>query len=389
MKKEQQYIDKLKNYYHQTVPFLHEKDQDEWMYLLKEVLSILNDLMVHQERYVVSAMYYIVTSNKDYTFEEQETYYRTMRVWTRLNTVKVISIEIIDLLIDQETNDIDEEAFHDLLDIFEESDIFGIKLYDASFTMDDLFQLQKEKKVNRERIEYIEGLFFEGRLTKHPEALDIAYTILLVEPFAYHVLIFVMDQVLNDAITDLSISFLEAFVQTFEQVEKHWIKQQPHDLTKPSDLREYCFGLSSIAMFYLEEENYELAIRYYEKLLKIDLQNVFHAKEYILRAYMFNNQFDRYSDILESLPDISVYKRFLLLYRKIQLLEDDMEEYLEETIKHYGYLFQLLIDEKESDLSALPEIEEDFLIEYGSLFLEDEEIVKLIKDFLKKYNFTA
>jgi tetratricopeptide (TPR) repeat protein len=288
-----------------------------------------------------------------------------MRVWTLLNEVKLISIEIIDLLINEETDVIDEEAFHDLLDVFEESDVFGIKLYDSSFTMDELYRLQTQKKADRDRIEYIESLFFEGGLTKHPEALDIAYTVLLVEPFAYHVLIFMMDQALKDGISNQSISYLEAFVSTFEEVEKEWINGQPQDLNKPSDLREYCFGLSSIAMFYLEEENYQLAIKYYEKLLALDQKNIFHAKEYILRAYMFNNQFDRYSDILESLPDISVYKRFLLLYRKIQLLEDDMEEYLEETIKHYGYLFQLLIDEKESDLSGLPEIEEDFLIEYG------------------------
>jgi hypothetical protein len=71
MKNEQQYFSKLKNYYNQTIPFLHEKEKDEWMYLLKEVLSIVSDIMVHQERYVVSAMYYIVTSNKEYTFEEK------------------------------------------------------------------------------------------------------------------------------------------------------------------------------------------------------------------------------------------------------------------------------------------------------------------------------
>ena len=142
-------------------------------------------------------------------------------------------------------------------------------------------------------------------------------------------------------------------------------------------------------MYYLEEENYKKAIIYYEKLLAIDKENIFHSREYILRAYMFNNQFDKYSDSLDMLPEQSVYKRFLILYRKIQLVEPDMETYLEDTIKHYGYLLKLLVEEKETDLSALPEIEEDFLIEYGSLFLEDKKLMDLIKEFLKNFNFIA
>ena len=389
MKKEKKYIDKLISYYNQTIPFLHEQENEEWMYLLEDVMNVLDKLENHKARYLVCAMFYIITSGKEYTEEEQEIYYRKMRVWTRIEDVKTISIEMIDFLLKEENGLPDEDAFRQLLEVFEGSNIEDVHTYDESFTMTDLYLLQEEKGVNKNRIEYIEGLFFEGRLTKHPQALDVAFTILLVEPFAYHVLIFVMDYLLKDGINTESIAFLEAFADTFEKVEKDWLEKESNDLSTPSDLREYCFGLSSIAMYYLEEENYKKAIIYYEKLLAIDKENIFHSREYILRAYMFNNQFDKYSDSLDMLPEQSVYKRFLILYRKIQLVEPDMETYLEDTIKHYGYLLKLLVEEEETDLSALPEIEEDFLIEYGSLFLEDKKLMDLIKEFLKNFNFIA
>ncbi len=391
MDNEEKYIQDMMKYYNQTLAFLHEEEKDEWMFLLKDVLRILGKIMKYDYdvRYIISAMYYILTTNKEYSEHEQETFYRHMRVWSKIDEVNYLAFRMVDLLMDEEDEEIDEEALNQLLDVFEASNIKGIIKYDREFDAEELFRLQENKDADPYKIKYIENLFFEGNLNTHENALDIAYTILQVEPFAYHILIFVMDLVVKDGITGKSIAFLEAFTHTFEIVEHEWIKKEPRDLESPSDLREYCFGLSSIAMFYLEEENFEKAIQYYEKLLIIDVDNVFHSKEYILRAYMFNNQFDKYSDILDSLPEQSVYKRLLVLYRKIQLYEDDVEEYLEDTIKHYGYLLNILVKPDEIDTSKLPEIEEDFLIEYGSLFEEDKQVIAFIQEFLKKYNFTA
>jgi len=389
MRQEEKHIQDMMKYYNQTLPFLHEKEKDEWMFLFKDVLAILGDVMEYEVRHIIGAMYYIITTEKDYSDEEHEAYYRHMRVWSKVEEIRYLAFHLVDLLMDEGDEGVDEESLNQLLDVFEAHDIEGIVEYDRLFDVKDLFLWQAEATLDKHKINYIENLFFEGKLHTHKQAIDIAYTILQVEPYAYHVLIFLMDLVVKDGITSKSIAFLEAFTHTFELVEQEWISKVPQDLETPSDLREYCFGLSSIAMFYLEEENFKKSITYYEKLLSIDVENVFHSKEYILRAYMFNNQFDQYSDILESLPEQSVYKRMLVLYRKIQLYEEDVEEYLEDTIKHYGYLLKILVKPDEIDTSKLPEIEEDFLIEYGSLFEEDERVLDVIKEFLKKYNFIA
>jgi hypothetical protein len=66
-----------------------------------------------------------------------------------------------------------------------------------------------------------------------------------------------------------------------------------------------------------------------------------------------------------------------------------MDSYLEDTIKHFGYLLKIIVEKKEVDLSTLPEIEEDFLIEYGSLFEEDEHVLEVIKKSLEKTAYIA
>ena len=385
----QKYIDKMMKYYNETLPFLHDLEKEEWLYLLQDVLPRMGDLEDYDARYIIGAMYYILTTDKSYTEEEQEDYFRHIRVYSRLDEVVDIAYKLVDLLVDEDEASMDEEALHQLIDVLKASNLDGVIAYDRSFNMEELYKLQENHPVDANKIKYLEQLFFEGNLNKSKYALDIAYSILLAEPYAYHVLIFVMDRVVHDGITSTSIGFLEAFIHSFEQVEEDWIKSPEKDLSIPSDLREYCFGLSSVAMFYLEEENYEKAIKYYEKLIAIDQENLFHGKEYILRAYMFDNQFDKYSDTLDALPEQSVYKRLLLLYRKIQLEEEDMDSYLEDTIKHFGYLLKIIVEKKEVDLSTLPEIEEDFLIEYGSLFEEDEHVLEVIKKSLEKTAYIA
>jgi len=381
-------IEQFMKYYNASLAYIHEEEKDEWMYLLKDVLNYLSDLKTYEPRYVVSAMYFILTSDKEYTPLEHEEFYRSMRVWSKLDEVTNIAFHLVDLLV-EDPEELDEEAINQILDVFRSAGLPGILSYENTFDMDKLYELQKDHAIDRNRIQYVEELFFQGNLNKGRHALDLAYSILHAEPYAYHVLIFLMDKVVHDGITSKSMSFLEAFIKTFKEVEEDWLKRSDKNLEEASDLREYCFALSSVAMFYLEEENYEKAIHYYEELIKVDEDNIFHAKEYILRAYMFSDQFDHYSDMLEQLPDTSVYKRLLLAYRKIQLYEEDLDTYLEEVIKDFGYLVAILIDEEDHDLSKLPEIEEDFIVEYGSLFRDDAHIVEVLKEFLEKHYFTA
>lgn len=388
MKHQNKYFDKIIKYSNQTIPHLHRDDAEEWSFMMRDVKSIIEEIDDKNPRYLVASMYYILTSGKEYSIDEEEAAYRNLRVWSKLDVVKDLAVDLVDLLINTEQK-IDEEMFAQLLEVFEGNGIDEVLFYDQSFSLKDLYKLQKKMTPNKHKIDYIEGLFFQGGLTIHQYALDIAYTILQIEPFAYHVLIFLMDRTLKEQISDRSMAFLEAFVHTYEQVEYEMLLQDDHDLTIQSDLREYCYALSSLAMFHLEEESYDKAIVYYEKLIKIDKENLFHGREYALRSYMFNNQFDKYSDMLDSLPESNIYKRLLTLYRKVQLLEDDMESYLEETVKQYGYLLKILVNEDDEALSSLPEIEEDFIVEYGQLYLEDEELINLIKEFLKQYHFTA
>lgn len=381
-------IEKFMKYYNASLAYIHEDDHDEWMYLLKDVLEYLSDLKTYEPRYVISSMYFILTSDKDYTQLEQEEFYRAMRVWSKLEDVTSIAYHLVDLLV-QEPEELDEEVVNQMLDFLKGAGLAGILPYENTFDMEKLYQLQANKEIDKNRIKYVEELFFQGNLNKGRYALDLAYSILHAEPYAYHVLIFLMDKVVHDGITARSMSFLEAFIKTFQEVEKEWIESKDYNLEEASDLREYCFALSSVAMFYLEEENYEKAIHYYEELIKVDQENIFHAKEYILRAYMFSDRFDLYSDMLEQLPDTSVYKKLLLLYRKIQLYEEDLESYIEDCIKDYGYLLAMFVDKEDHDLSKLPEIEEDFIVEYGSLFEEDAHVLEVLKEFLDKHHFTA
>ena len=177
-----QTIEQFMKYYNASLAYIHEEEKDEWMYLLKDVLNYLSDLKTYEPRYVVSAMYFILTSDKEYTPLEQEEFYRHMRVWSKLDEVTNIAYHLVDLLV-QDPEELDEEILNQILDVFRSAGLPGILSYENTFDMDKLYQLQKDHDIDRNRIQYVEELFFQGNLNKGRHALDLAYSILHAEPY--------------------------------------------------------------------------------------------------------------------------------------------------------------------------------------------------------------
>lgn len=203
------------------------------------------------------------------------------------------------------------------------------------------------------------------------------YNLLHICPYMHSAMTVYDDVPLAD---DDRIDLLEGLIAAFVTRHPDELADPPEDFYRIGDNREYILALDTLGRLYKRQGRYEDAHRCYETVLRYDDTDRFRASESILICLLMTKRIDDFNNAVAALPDDSLYRSYLTLYRKL----------LEGTGFHHAYLDALAKSETVMDVlcgvrtfasvesSLFPA--ERFLLEdfYGPMTAEGALLVPLV-----------
>ncbi len=201
------------------------------------------------------------------------------------------------------------------------------------------------------------------------------YNLLRVCPHAF----LVIEMLLNDSIErDEHIDLLKAFVLAYETYHEEMFMDPPSEFTRHEYNKIYILALDSLGMIYKESGDFKEAIKVYEKIMNYDDEDRFGAKESILICYVLTGQMEKFDELLNILPNDSVYYMALTLYTKLIMGDSFYEEYID-ILKRSPDLLDVLcglkdIDDIENDLPV-----HMFLADFQGFFNMNEALLEPLR----------
>ncbi len=164
-------------------------------------------------------------------------------------------------------------------------------------------------------------------------------------------------------------------------------KSHSLDSVKPSndfcviiEQRIYIQALDELASIYKGYGYYNKALPLYERIIELDIDDKYGAKESILICYIHVKRINEFDDILEQLPDYSIYKQYMHLYNLIIQDKPIVHQYLK-VKENYESVLDIICygNDYEYDNENLSYVEQLFLNDFYQMFIQTKEVHEKLK----------
>jgi hypothetical protein len=297
---------------------------------------------------------------------------RFYRVWAKRKEVKALYEELEIISFDDSSNENKEDFLLNLARaISEENDDSEIYINNDNYQA--LLNDIKKSAYDANQTEMFTDLSFRVKESDIEDKDKVYHLYLQITPFLPQTISLLLHEDLND---ESKINLLKAYIMTYEHINSIDLQKPITGNESYNEHREYLFGLDTLAYIYKYNQTYDKALELYEKINKLDKDNIIDAKTSSLICLFMLGKYQAFEETLFSLDDHSIYKPYLDL-----LMELIKDEHIEDVYSRAYERSPMLMDIicQDGDDSLLVEEEREFLNDFYMVFISDQNKYQRLK----------
>jgi hypothetical protein len=308
---------------------------------------------------------------------------RFFRIWTKRKEVNALyeALELINL--EDSYNENKEDFLLNLARAISEENA-DKEIYINNDNYKPLLDDIKKSAYDANQTEMFTDLSFRVKESDIEDKDKVYHLYLQITPFLPQTISLLLHEDLND---ESKINLLKAYIITYEHINRIDLEKPITGTERYDEHREYLFGLDTLAYIYKYRHEYDKALELYEKINKLDKDNLIDAKTSSLVCLFMLGKYQDFEETLISLEDDSVYKPYLNL-----LMELIKDQYIEDVYSKAYERSPMLMDVicQSGDDGILTDEEREFINDFYLVFISDQKkYQRLKKVHQENQNFIA